>query len=66
MLDTLPSLPAVDIHLLSVTSFPHLLSATFYVSGIDGYNPKLKSEKGVWREDYWCGGKEVGVAAAPP
>jgi hypothetical protein len=29
-----------------------------------GY-PKLKTEKGVWREDYWCGGKEVGVAAPP-
>ena len=28
--------------------------------------PKLKTEKGVWREDYWCGGKEVGVAASPP
>ena len=27
-----------------------------------GY-PKLKTEKGVWREDYWCGGKEIGVAA---
>jgi hypothetical protein len=30
-----------------------------------GY-PKLKTEKGVWREDYWCGGKEIGVAAPPP
>jgi hypothetical protein len=28
--------------------------------------PNQKWRKGVWREDYWCGRKEIGVAAPPP
>jgi hypothetical protein len=36
----------------------------FVVRGSRYTKPKM--EERVWQEDYWCGGKEIGVAAPPP
>ena len=66
--------PPLSIHLKSGT-LPPCVVCMYYV--MSNRTPKFwcvqlpstpnpKWRKGVWREDSWCGGKDIGVAAAPP